>query len=109
MDSQGVHDADGNLSSQQSLVFAADDAVTFARGVGQALGIKNDDLAAAGANQAIMLQGTQDFRDAGPPHAQHLSQELVSDVELSRTKAILGRQQPAAATLHDGVQSVAGY
>ena len=65
-------------------------------------------MAADGVDQAGILQGAQDIRDAGAADSEHQGQKFVRERELIGLAAVAGRQEPAAAALLHGVQAIAG-
>jgi hypothetical protein len=55
------------------------------------------------------LQHAGDLGYRGPPHPEHLGEELLGEGELVQADTIVGQKHPAGATLLDGVKSVAGH
>ena len=60
-----------------------DRAVALAGGLTQPFQIVDLDVAAAVADQAGLLQRIGDQRYAGPPHAEHLAEELLRQRQTS--------------------------
>ena len=95
------------FDSCQSLELFFENAVTFAGTTREFLSVANRDMPACNVDQSRLLQNTQRDRHARPPRAQHLSDELVRDVDLIGFQAIANDHQPATEALLNSMHSVA--
>src|SRR3954468_5673131 len=98
----------GILAVEEPLVLAAHDPVALAALPFEVPALEDVDLAAVRRDQTVRAQLREDLRDAGAPHAEHLREELVRERESGRAQPVAGGEQPARATLADGMEAVAG-
>src|ERR1700679_65135 len=66
-----------SCSTEQALEFLVDPLVALARTRLQAVPVDDGAFSSAVTDQAFLLEGFEYLGDGGPPHAEHLGQELV--------------------------------
>jgi hypothetical protein len=74
----------------------------------EALAVEHPDAAAAVEDQALVLQGAGEHRDAGALHAEHLGEELLGQQQFVLSGVELRAQDPGRQPLRDAVLGVAG-
>ena len=96
-----------DVSDLDGIEVSADNGVTPARRVLEALTIQDVHMPVRVANQPLRLQRAGDEADGRPLHTQHHRQEFVTQTKLLEAHAIVGHQQPSRAPFVDGMQCVA--
>ena len=96
-------------SPEQAVELLIERSITLTTDVLQTAPIQDGDLAPLAADQPPLLEGPEDFRDAGSPHSEHHRHQLVRKRERLAVHPVLGHQHPSATPLLDRVQAVAGH
>src|SRR6266511_4454288 len=97
------------LSGQEAVVDLAGHAVALARRALEALPVDDRDPTPGERDETGLLQDPGGHGHRCPPDPEHLGEEFVRHRELVGSHAIVGQQQPARATLLDGVEAVTGH
>src|SRR5271168_4618841 len=70
--------------------------------------IDDRDRAPSSADGTARLEDAGDTRGVGAAHAQHLGKELLRDLELGMSAAVLRGKEPACETRVEVVDGIAG-
>src|SRR6266511_1115611 len=97
------------LSGQEAVVDLAGHAVALARRALEALPVDDRDPTPGERDETGLLQDPGGHGHRCPPDPEHLGEEFVRHRELVGSHTIVGQQQPARATLLDGVEAVTGH
>src|SRR6266511_4155015 len=97
------------LSGQETVVDLAGHAVALARRALEALPVDDRDPTPGERDETGLLQDPGGHGHRCPPDPEHLGEEFVRHRELVGSHTIVGQQQPARATLLDGVEAVTGH
>src|SRR4051812_49253660 len=82
--------------TQQLAVLVLDGFVTLASAFAQTLDIEDVDFAAGISDHAGFLKGARHGGHAGPPYAEHFSEEFLGERKLVAARQIARAQQPPA-------------
>ena len=90
--------------SQQAVKLSLADRVALAGLFFEARPIQDRHVSATIFDEFPMLQPGGNFGHAGAPNTEHHPQKFLREQELIRVRAIVRHQEPAAATLLDGME-----